>query len=145
MNWDDAPQSVADWIALGRRHQDGARDLKKAKQFSLVWDHTGYAVECYLKAAIMKQKGWNRWPEARERRDLWCHECKPLLEELGVSLQGMARHPLAPKLSILLTWRRRHGYNPHPLPERYAEQIYDAAFSAEGVVEWIATTYRLPC
>lgn len=62
MEWNDAPQSVDDWMALGRRHHNGARVLKKHKQFSLAWDETGFAVECYLKAAIMKKNGWNRWP-----------------------------------------------------------------------------------
>jgi hypothetical protein len=145
MDWENSAQSVEDWIALAQRHRNGARALKKDKQFSLVWDHTGFSVECYLKAAIMRQKGWNRWPDSTERRDLWVHETSGLLRELGVTPEGLGAHPIRYRLKTILDWRRRHGYNPNSMPEKYAEQIYRDAFSSEGVVEWIVKTFHLLC
>ena len=145
MDWNDSPQSVDDWIALGRRHRNGAYTLKKAQQYSLSWDHSGFAVECYLKAAIMRKFGMNRWPDKSERPDLWKHEPSELLKVLGVTFAGLGKSPIRFRLKTLLDWRRRHGYNPGSLPEKFAEQIYTDAFSSDGVVEWIAQTFHLPC
>lgn len=142
---DKTPQSVDDWLALGARHKRGSYVLKSKKEFSLSWDHTGFAVECYLKAAIMRKNGWNRWPDASERKDLWSHEPTALLKELGVTFEGLGKHPVRPHLKTILDWKRKHGYNPEAMPEKYAEQIYAAAFYSNGVVEWIVKTFHLPC
>lgn len=145
VNMDNMPCSIEDWIALARRHQNGARVLKRNQQFSLAWDHVGLSVECYLKAALMRKFNWRRFPDRQHRPDLYTHDLSFLLKQLGISIDGMNQHPVASRLKTLLDWRRRHGYNPAPMPEKYAEQIYTAAFSTSGVVEWIVRTFQLPC
>lgn len=145
MDWNDAPQSVDDWLSLAERHRKGAYILKKGKQYALSWEHTGFAVECYIKAAIMKKNGWNRWPSYSDRPDVWTHEPMLLLKVLGVTIEGLSGHPVRFRLKTVLDWRRRHGYNPNAMPEKFADQIYRDAFDSDGVVEWIGKTFRLPC
>lgn len=141
---DQTPQTIEDWWTLGQRHLNGARSLRKDKNYSLVWQETGFAVECFLKAAIIKREGWNRFPDRASRPDLFTHDIPYLLGILQVDLKALVKTPVGPKMKVLMTWRRFHGYNPAPMPGNYADQIFDAAFSQEGVVEWIMMTYRLP-
>lgn len=145
MDWERTPQSVEEWLAVAKRHRRDARLLKKAKHYSSAWNSVGFSIECYLKAAIMNKFRLNRWPDKSERPDLWVHEPIELLRVLGVTTNSLGKHPVRSRLKTVLDWHRRHGYNPNALPEKFAEQIYDAAFSSDGVVEWIAQTFHLPC
>lgn len=104
----------------------------------------GFAVECLLKAAIMKKEGMNRWPDREDAPGLWTHDLRPLLKRLGIDLLGFdPRNPVAPSLKLVLDWRREHGYGVEKLPNRLSNDMCEAAFGSAGVVEWIAGLYRL--
>ncbi|WP_206988648.1 hypothetical protein [Rhizobium laguerreae] len=146
MDWEEnSPQSVEEWLAVAERYRGDARVLKNQKRFTSAWNAVGFAIECYLKAAIMRKLGLNRWPSKSERPELWVHETAELLRVLGVTFDGLGKHPVRYRLKTVLDWKRRHGYNPEAIPEKYAEQIYQDAFSSDGVVEWIAKSFHLPC
>lgn len=142
---DIGPQSVDEWIALAKRHQEAAHLLKKAKQFSTSWDQSGIAAECYLKAALMAKFRWNRFPDRSRRPELYTHDLGFLLNELGVRLKDMTGEPVGPKLRTMLDWKRAHGYRTGKVPEKFAEALFEAIFKRGGVVEWLTKNYRLPC
>jgi hypothetical protein len=73
------PTPVPDeWIGLCPRYRDDARALEKAKHPKGSWLNAGFAVECCLKAAIMKKDRLNRWPDPDAAPDLWTHDLRGL-------------------------------------------------------------------
>jgi hypothetical protein len=108
------------------------------------WLNAGFAVECCLKAAIMKKEGLNRWPDKDEAPDLWTHDLTGLFKRLGINpLKFDHKNKVAPALKTVLDWRREHGYSVGKLPIKHAGGLCRAAFGSNGVVEWIAGLYRL--
>lgn len=102
------------------------------------------ALECCLKAAIMKKYGYNRWPALDERPDLWVHNLRDLAQKLGIEPKTFPpADPAAAAWRLALTWERQHGYNVNKLPSIVATQMYEAAFGADGVVEWLAKRFLL--
>lgn len=139
----ETANSVGEWLDLYIRYRGDARTLLKNKRPSGAWFNTGFSIECLLKAAIMQKTGWNRWPTRDQRPDLYTHDPRALTKELGITLSGLRKHAVGPSLKIVLQWERAHGYGTASVPEKFAEQMWDAAFGAEGVAEWIASTFRL--
>jgi hypothetical protein len=106
--------------------------------------NAGFAVECCLKAAIMKRERLNRWPDPQDAPDLWTHDLRGLFKRLGIDpLKFDTKNPVAPSLKMVLDWRRQHGYSVGKLPQKLAKDICEAAFESNGVIEWIAGLYRL--
>ncbi|MBB5046002.1 hypothetical protein HNR60_000744 [Rhodopseudomonas rhenobacensis] len=106
--------------------------------------NAGFAVECCLKAAIMKKERLNRWPDRETAPDLWTHDLRVLFKRLGIDpLSFDPRSPVAPALKMVLDWRREHGYAVGKVPNKLARDICEAAFESNGVIEWLAGLYRL--
>lgn len=137
LDWEEEANSVDEWLQLAQRYRGDARLLLKNGRASGAWQSIGFSVEFVVKAAVMKRAGYNRWPP-----ELRIHDLDRLMGELGVDVRGMVGHPVGPKLKVVLGWRRRHGYT-GSMPERFAQQIWDAAYGDDGVVEWLATNYAL--
>lgn len=136
--------SPDDWIELCRRYRDDARTLLRSRRPDGAWLNGGFAVECCLKAAIMKKERLNRWPDRDSAPELWSHDLGDLFKRLGIDpLRLDHRNPVAAALKTVLDWRRDHGYSVGKLPQKYATQFCEAAFESNGVVEWIAGLYRL--
>lgn len=137
------PDSIEGWCILARRNQASARALLAAKQPSQAWNAAGFAVECALKAAVMKHHRHNRYPSREDRPDLYTHNLHGLLREAAVDLRGLARDPIAPHFQTVLLWERSEGYNPTSMPMRVAEDMVTSACGPSGVLQWLATRYRL--
>lgn len=136
--------SSSDWIELCRRYRDDARALLRGRRPEGAWLNGGFAIECCLKAAIMKKDGLNRWPDKEDAPELWSHDLRGLFKRLGIDPLGFdPRNPVAPALKTVLDWRREHGYSVGKLPQKQASQFCEAAFESNGVVEWLAGLYRL--
>jgi hypothetical protein len=92
----------------------------------------------------MKRERLNRWPDKDSARDLWTHDLRGLFKRLGIdTLNFDPRNPIAPALKMVLDWRREHGYSVGKTPVKLANDICEAAFESNGVVEWIADLYHL--
>jgi hypothetical protein len=130
-------------MALCRRYRGDALELCANKRADGAWFNAGFAIECCLKAAIMKQRRLNRWPDRNEAPELWTHDLGDLFRMLGIDLAGLHRHPVAPSLKTVLDWRREHGYAVGKVPLRNARSMCEAAFESDGVVEWLAGLYHL--
>lgn len=127
-----------------RRYRGDALLLRAAKRSDGAWLNTGFAVECCLKAAIMRKERLGRWPDRDVAPDLWTHNLYSLFRRLGIDPQGFdPKNPVAPALKMLLDWRREHGYSIGKLPIKFANDACDAAFGPNGVIEWIADRYQL--
>jgi hypothetical protein len=136
--------SADEWAQLCGRYRADSRALLDARRPDGAWLAAGFAVECCLKAAIMKKERLNRWPDRDEAPDLWSHDLMGLFKRLGIDpLKFDHKHVVAPSLKTVLDWRRDHGYSVGKLPLKNADSMYRAAFEANGVVEWIAGLYRL--
>src|SRR5688572_26912436 len=73
-------QSPDEWMELFRENRTGARTMLKTHQPTLAWNLTGFAMECCLKAAIMRHKGLNRWTDPA----LYVHDLTGLAGQLGI-------------------------------------------------------------
>jgi len=108
------------------------------------WLNAGFAVECCLKAIVMRKEGLNRWPDPDTAPDLWTHDLRSLFRRLGIDPRGFdPKDPIAPALKTVLDWRRESGYSVGKLPQKHGQAICDAAFGERGVIEWLAEKYRL--
>jgi hypothetical protein len=136
--------SVDEWLLLYRRYRGDAEALIAAKRADGAWLAAGFAVECCLKAAIMRKERLNRWPDPDTAPDLWTHDLRGLFRRLGIDPLGLDhRNPVAPSFKMVLDWRREHGYSVGTVPIRHSQNLCEAAFASNGVVEWIAGLYRL--
>jgi len=136
--------SPDEWLQLCRQYRDDAEALRKARRPDGAWRNAGFAVECCLKAAIMKKEGLNRWPDPDRAPELWTHDLMGLFKRLGIDpLKFDPTHRVAPALKTVVDWRRSHGYSIAKLPQKYANDLCKAAFGPNGVIEWLADRYRL--
>ena len=136
--------SADEWLQLCARYRDDALALHRSRRPDGAWLSAGFAVECCLKAAIMKRERLNRWPDRDSAPDLWSHDLRGLFKRLGIDpLRFDHRNPVAPALKVVLDWRRDHGYSVGKLPVKFAGNLCEAAFGSNGVIEWIAGQYRL--
>jgi hypothetical protein len=132
------------WLTLYRRYREDALALQKMRRPDGAWLNAGFAVECCLKAAIMRKERLNRWPDPDTAPELWTHDLRGLFRRLGIDPVGMDhRNPVAPSLKMVLDWRRDHGYSVTGVPVKFANNLCDAAFGANGVIEWLAGLYQL--
>lgn len=131
-------------MLLCKQNRDGARVLLDARQPNTAWNCVGFALECCLKAAIMKKEGMNRWPESSDKPELWTHDLQALSARLHVDYRTFdPRDPSAASWKMAFEWNRGHGYAVNKLPMKIVEQMYEAAFGADGVIEWLGKRYRL--
>ncbi len=130
------PQGAEEWMALVRQHEQAARRMVTDKVAAAQghW-HAGIAVECALKAYIMRRERLNGWPSKEARPELYTHNLRTLLSVAGITLSS--RDPVGPSWSVVLQWDRNQGYDPKPMPRRFAQGMVDAAFGERGAVTWI--------
>jgi hypothetical protein len=131
-----SPNTVEGWLTLTRQHQDSAEMLSDDKSAAAQgYFHAGLAVECALKAYIMRRQRFNTWPSRQARPDLWTHDLRALREIAQIPL--IAAAPVAAAWHIVLQWDRNQGYDPARMPRKVAKSMVEAAFGKNGVVTWI--------
>jgi hypothetical protein len=135
------PDSVEGWLSLVRQHEGAAKLLARDKNVaSQGYFHAGLAVECALKAYIMRRERLNAWPSKEARADLWTHDLRALREIAQIPLAVAAS--LAPAWHVVLQWDRNQGYDPARMPRKVAQALVEAAFGQDGVVTWIRQSLR---
>ena len=142
-NFGIEPNSIEGWCTLSARGCLTAQVLLGAKQTIDAWAHAGLAVECALKASVMAHHRFNRWPSRELRPDLYTHDLKHLAREAGIDFKALVRDPIASHFQTALLWRRTEGYNPNAMPMHVAADMVTSACGPNGVVQWLASRYRL--
>ena len=98
----------------------------------------GFAVECALKAFIMRKERLNIWPSRDARPELHTHTLRSLAEIAGISLS--VSNPIGASWFTVLQWERGQDYDPKPMKRVQARSMVQAAFGPKGVVTWIRST-----
>lgn len=130
------PESIADWLALCRQHEEAAKAIAENKVAAgQSIQHVGFAVECALKAYIWHVERFNQWPSRDARPDLYTHDLRKLRAIAGIQLDPA--EPNAAHWHIVLQWDRNQGYDPKPMPRRVARSFVEAAFGSDGVATWL--------
>jgi hypothetical protein len=132
--------SVEEWLELAEMYRKLARQaLMDTSTASAAWSQAGFALECTLKAAIMRRERLNSWPSREARRDLYTHSLRDLARILGMTVD--AAHPIAPAWAVVLQWQRDDMYS-SKMTRVVVVQLYDAVFSEdEGVATWIRQNF----
>ncbi|MGW8820429.1 hypothetical protein [Heyndrickxia sporothermodurans] len=132
--------SVDEWLELADMYRTLARQaLMDEKTTSAAWSQAGFALECTLKAAIMRRERLNSWPSRESRRDLYTHNLADLARILGMTIN--AAHPIAPAWAVVLQWRREDMYS-LKMTRAVAVSLFDAVFSDDdGVATWIRQNF----
>jgi len=135
------PDTVDGWLRLAAQHEASARALAEIKQTGAqAVFHAGLAVECALKAYIMRSERLNGWPSRDSRPELYTHDIRELRAISGLGLNP--KSPLAPAWHIFLQWDRGQAYDPRPTPRKVARAYVEGAFGSEGLVTWIRQSCR---
>ena len=130
------PASADEWMMLVQRHERTARVMARDKVAAAEgFFHAGLAVECALKAYIMRRERLNGWPSRDARPELHTHDLRRLMAIADI--RPGPRDPEAPAWAVVLLWQRNAGYDPRPMPRRFAQAMVDAAFGEKGAVTWI--------
>lgn len=139
---DPTASSIEEWIALAKSARTSAYALlKHPSTHNQAWSQAGFSIECLLKASIMAKERFNTWPSRGARGDLYTHDLEKLADILGMKV--LPADPVAPSWSVVLQWRREHSYVSKVRPAAITNGLIDAAFSDNGVFQWISRRYLL--
>jgi hypothetical protein len=109
--------------------------LKSRGLGSQTYFNSGLAVECALKAYIMRIERLNSWPSRASRPDLYTHDLRKLVQIAGIPVTPS--NPIAAAWNLVMQWDRNQGYDPSPMPRRVALGWFEAAFGTDGAVTWL--------
>ncbi|WIA55461.1 hypothetical protein N6H05_20900 [Sphingobium sp. WTD-1] len=129
--------TVDDWWAMVSREQATADAMVNHRAHcDAAWNASGRAVEFALKAVIMKRERWNCWPDRTLAEKYHTHDIRMLFRLAGIDVRTT---PPPPRhlLRTVMDWKREHDYRPGRMTRQVARSMVKAAFSEEGVVQWL--------
>ena len=115
-----------------------AKILLDAGEWDGAYYLAGYAVECAMKACIIKRLNTSdAWPEKRFTEDCYKHDLELLLRLADLETAMKAAGPVATKWLVVRRWNEQHRYA-HGKAEPEARSLYEAITDpADGVLPWI--------
>lgn len=131
-----------DWVALVRSNIRVAQILIDNREWGQAYHHAGTAVECALKARIMKVRGLNRWPSRSEDNTVNVHKLETLARKSDVRtcLERLDAEGSSPEIvaawMIAKDWFNEVKYKANRFPEGLARDMVDACIE-RGLIEWI--------
>lgn len=130
-----------DWQRAAEEYLAAAGTLARARRWRSVYQEAGLALECALKARIMRVAGLNRWPSRGERPDLYTHDPDLLLRHAGL-LEAVERE-VADQTPAGRAWMvakdfsiNRRYPDGRPFPMRLARDML-RALREDGLLAWI--------
>jgi HEPN domain-containing protein len=127
-----------DFQFLAEKRIREAKILYDAKEFDGAYYLAGYAVECAIKACIIRKlMTSNVWPERRFSDDCYKHDLKILLRvaDLDVDINGAG--PVAARWGQVKDWTEQSRYE-HGKSEQFVTVFIEAITdSADGVLPWL--------
>jgi HEPN domain-containing protein len=143
---DFSDPTASDWARIARENVRDAQELANSRGWRNAYMLAGLAVECALKARIMRHLGLNRWPSLKERRELYSHDLGKLAELAGlrpILEEAVARsEPLGAAWMVAKDFAINRRYpSGRPFPVRLGRDMVEAVAGQNGLVEWLI---RLP-
>ncbi|PYD77343.1 hypothetical protein CFR80_18165 [Komagataeibacter oboediens] len=131
-----------DWVINARRKFASAEILFDAGQYQEAFELAGIAVECALKAKLMKMHGWNAWPGRNHKPPIEIHDLQKLCrmcgawDELQEILNSTPDHDLIHAWGVVNSWRVNVRYKSGSFPAPLARDIVSAV-GDKGLLEWL--------
>jgi len=79
------PLTADEWDAKSKEHLQEAKFLQSRRRYLSVYANVGFAIECALKAAIMRKHRLNGWPADFRQRGWGTHDLNKLLKYAGLA------------------------------------------------------------
>ena len=76
--------TAEEWAAVARRKLGSAKVLRQTKRWEDAYHLAGEALECALKAKIMRHQRLNSWPSRAARPELYVHDPTALMLHAGL-------------------------------------------------------------
>lgn len=81
------PVVADDWEKIALNKLKAAIHLKQIRSLAEDYEQAGCAIECALKARIMRHERLNQWPSRDRRRELYTHDLAFLMKSAGLEPQ----------------------------------------------------------
>jgi HEPN domain-containing protein len=129
-------ETADQWEARGRTKLNTAKHLLQISNMEEAFHVAGVAVECELKARIMRFERLNRWPEMSSRRDLYTHDLTSLLVKAG--LEAAMDSQIDNATSLASAWLVVRNWT---IGSRYVSKVRvslarDMVKAAEEFIKW---------
>jgi hypothetical protein len=127
-----------DFQKLSEMRVREAKLLFDANEFDGAYYLAGYAVECALKACIIKKlMSSNVWPERKFSDDCYKHDLKILIRVAELEAAISAAGPVAARWGQVKDWTEQSRYE-HGKTKQFVQQFLEAITdSADGVLPWL--------
>ncbi len=144
----DEDLAAEDWERTAREYAAAARRLARMRppMWRSAYHEAGLALECALKACIMRLHGLNHWPTRSRRPEFYTHDPDILLRLAGLEVAMPAE--VDSETAIGLAWSvakdfsiNRRYPDGRAFPEKLAKGM-EAAINARGLLEWLLTHRR---
>jgi hypothetical protein len=133
----------ADFRQLADVRLDEAKTLLDQGKWDGAYYLAGYAVECGLKACVIKRlMATDAFPDKDFSRNCYTHDLTALVKLAGLESAANTAKAADPVLTfkwlVVLRWSEQTRY--HRIAEAEARELYDAvADPNHGVLSWIRT------
>ena len=147
---DEEVLSSEDFFATANRHiRDAEKLAKVGGSPESIYGFSGLAVECALKAVIMRRQGMNRWPDRDSKPELYIHDLKRLLKYSGLKPEIQAEidkgTDLAAAWLTVKDWDIEKRYTGKGMPKKTATEILRCANHRDyGLVPWLSKKLMMP-
>ena len=122
---------------FGSRKFEAAGKAEKAGLRQQSYDDYGYAVECAIKALIMRKRRLNRWPDRDTQPQFYTHSLNALMKETTCfqefAKERKSNHQLRISWLVIKDWQPSR----YRLEEPSGRVIRDMKRAAIGVMEWL--------
>jgi hypothetical protein len=128
----------ADFKKLAKLRLKDAKILLAAGQYDGAYYLAGYAVECALKACIIKKlRTSDSWPEKGFSFDCWKHDLNLLADLAGLRVAIENAGQVTKNWLIVKDWTENRRYE-HGATKQTASDLYNAINDpANGVFQWL--------
>jgi HEPN domain-containing protein len=141
---DEGGGTAEEWAQKAREHAVDARTLQRAGGSpASIYHQSGLAVECALKAVIIKRHGLNQWPSDYKSRGWGTHDLSRLLKHSGrgpdMSKELAQATELAVSWLVIKDWNSSRPKYPGSDINRQAARDMVRAVSHDryGVLKWL--------
>lgn len=143
MSGDVLANSYDEWRALAVDKLAAAQHLLSNGHWQIAFEIAGAAVECALKAHIMRREGLNSWPIRSDRKEVYSHNLGALAQVAKLDdallheIYSEPQSPVGLAWLIVKDWRVEIRYAAGTFPSVRARDMVQAVEG--GLLQWLLT------